>query len=200
MSESFGGYRVDLGRHVVHATVVVPTLTCDASRSAVLTGITSFDEDGDRLGAFGVRSRCAHEPLHEAVTLGVFGELEVLEDLPVAGGDVVRLTRRYNGFQVRIAERFTNRTQGWEVTAISVDRPAVARSTEIGDALADVRGTVLRLAAFEPHWVRAVSADGRALQLDRPTRVRLVDDAGTALLIPTELSDEPRFRLDRAAS
>ena len=138
--------------------------------------------------------------MHDAATLGVLGELEVLEDLPVAGGDIVRLVRRYNAFQVRIEERFTNRTQGWGVTAVSIDRRAVARSTEIGDALADVRGTVLELASFERHWVRAVSSDGTALPLGRPTRVRLVDDAGAALLVPTELSDKPRFRLDRAPS
>ena len=168
----------------------------------MLTGITSFDDEGVRLGAFGLRSRCAQgEPLHEAVTLGVKDELEVLEDLPVAGGDVVRLVRRYNGFQVRIEETIINRTQGWGVTAVSIDRRAIARSTEIGDALADVRGTVLALASFDRHVVRGVSADRTALHLGRPTRVHMVDDAGIeahATASMTAAARLTRFGRDRA--
>ena len=167
----------------------------------MLTGITSYDKRGDLLGAFGVRSRCAQgDAIHEVVTFSVDGELDPIEDLSVAGGDIVRLVRRYNGFEVRIEETFINRTQGWGITAVSVDRRAVARSTEIGDALADVRGTVLPLASFEPHRVRAVSADGTALDLAQPTRVRLVDDAGAVLVAPTELGDRPQFTLERKHS
>jgi hypothetical protein len=134
--------------------------------------------------------------MHEAVTLSPEGLLEPIEGLWVATGDVVRLARWYDDFEVRIEERFVNYTQDWAVTAVSIDRRAVARSTEVGDALADVQGTVQPLARFDPHWLRGVSADHTGLHLGRQTRVRLVDQDGSVLLTPTELTGKPRFRLE----